>query len=152
MNALVYINALALMGGYFYLLDTKQKQVDFRDSRLLHALLIDPDSHIYQAVLHTEYLSDAEWRSILGITAKQFFQIKEGAAGAKSAHIDSILEIAKLLEHGLNTFGDKEIFIQYLRSKPAILDGKTPVDLLESAQGRALINEELTRIEHGLFA
>jgi len=52
-----------------------------------------------------------------------------------------------IIKHGIEVFGNKEQFEKWLLSSPPITRGKKVIDLSDEE-----INDELGRIEHGLFS
>jgi putative toxin-antitoxin system antitoxin component (TIGR02293 family) len=48
-------------------------------------------------------------------------------------------------------FGSKEEAELWLRRPAMALDGKRPVDLLRSPEGKSLVQELLGRLEHGVY-
>lgn len=62
------------------------------------------------------------------------------------------IQLASLRKHGLEVFEDEEAFNQWLRIPISSLDGKKPIEFLDTTYGFELINQLLGRIEHGVFA
>ncbi|MDO6470233.1 MbcA/ParS/Xre antitoxin family protein [Maribacter sp. 1_MG-2023] len=61
-------------------------------------------------------------------------------------------EIRKLMSHGEKVFGDKSNFQIWLNLESKALGNITPKSLLETEEGIQLVNDELGRIEHGIFS
>lgn len=62
------------------------------------------------------------------------------------------LQLAKLYARGENIFGDLERFKKWMEHPNIALAMKKPKELLDTTFGFQLLNEELVRIEHGIFA
>jgi len=62
------------------------------------------------------------------------------------------LRLLRLLEHGLQVFGDETALQRWLRSSVPSLEGYTPISLLDTPFGFDWIDQILGRIEHGVFA
>ncbi len=62
------------------------------------------------------------------------------------------LQLAKLYSKGENVFGDLDRFKKWMDHPNIALAAKRPKDLLDTSFGFQLLNEELVRIEHGIFA
>ena len=62
------------------------------------------------------------------------------------------LQLAKLYAKGENIFGDLDRFKQWMEHPNVALALKKPKELLDTTFGFQLLNEELVRIEHGIFA
>lgn len=65
---------------------------------------------------------------------------------------EHILQIAEVVTRGTEVFGDKKLFLKWLKSTNKSLAFKTPISLLDSSYGYTLIMDELGRIEHGVYA
>ncbi|MBI5444387.1 MAG: DUF2384 domain-containing protein [Deltaproteobacteria bacterium] len=63
-----------------------------------------------------------------------------------------LFRLAQLAAHALDVFDDKEQAQGWFHEPIPALAGKTPVSILDTEQGITLIDEELVRIEHGIFA
>lgn len=61
-------------------------------------------------------------------------------------------EIANLYSKGENVFGDNERFKAWMSQPSLPLGNKRPKDYLDTSFGIQLLIDELTRIEHGIFA
>lgn len=62
------------------------------------------------------------------------------------------LQLAKLYAKGENVFGDLERFKSWIEYPNTALGMKRPKELLDTTFGFQLLNEELIRIENGIFA
>ncbi|AXT58852.1 DUF2384 domain-containing protein [Aquimarina sp. AD10] len=62
------------------------------------------------------------------------------------------LQLAKLYGKGEKVFGDLERFKNWMNHPCTALASKKPKELLDTTFGFELLNEELMRIEHGIFA
>ncbi len=62
------------------------------------------------------------------------------------------IQLAKLYAKGENVFGDLDRFKKWMEYPSVALASKRPKDLLDTTFGFQLLNEELIRIEHGIFA
>lgn len=61
-------------------------------------------------------------------------------------------EIRKLMSYGEKVFGDKSNFQKWLNSESKVLGNITPIFLLKTVEGIQRVNDELGRIEHGIFS
>jgi putative toxin-antitoxin system antitoxin component (TIGR02293 family) len=65
---------------------------------------------------------------------------------------EQVLKIAEVFARGEEVFEDADRFLGWLNHPSKALGGKVPMDLLDSAYGRQIVLDEITRIEHGIFA
>ena len=63
-----------------------------------------------------------------------------------------VIQLAMLQRRGIEVFGDTGGFNQWLKAPMSSLEGKAPLDYLDTPFGFQLINQILGRIEHGVFA
>lgn len=68
------------------------------------------------------------------------------------ATTEKVIELAQLYQHGTAVFGSQEKFNGWMRYPSVYFNGQLPIELLDTTTGMWLIHDELTRIEHGVFA
>ena len=64
---------------------------------------------------------------------------------------DKVLQVSKLLEYAENVFGNSEKASLWFKMPSIVFENLLPVELIGSLSGINLINDELIRIEHGVF-
>lgn len=62
------------------------------------------------------------------------------------------LYIAKLFKSGIDIFGDKDKFHNWLKSENTVMGGEKPVSYLDTFTGIQFVMDELNAIEHGFSA
>lgn len=65
---------------------------------------------------------------------------------------ERLLEIARLYARGQEVFGDLDSFKSWVREPVPALGFKKPLDYLDTSIGIRLLQDELGRIEHGVFS
>lgn len=65
---------------------------------------------------------------------------------------ERVLLLAGLYERGLDIFGSAQNFTDWLRTPLSAFDGQQPISLLDTSFGFRVVEDELVRIEHGVFA
>jgi putative toxin-antitoxin system antitoxin component (TIGR02293 family) len=63
-----------------------------------------------------------------------------------------ILQLARLYEYGQSVFEDMEKFKRWMRRPHHLFNGQLPLELLDTDTGFRLVEDELGRMEHGIFA
>jgi putative toxin-antitoxin system antitoxin component (TIGR02293 family) len=58
---------------------------------------------------------------------------------------------AEILDYATRVLGTEELARRWLHEPAIGLDGRRPIDLLETADGRQLVEDYLTRIEFGVY-
>ncbi len=64
---------------------------------------------------------------------------------------DKVLQVSQLLEYSETVFGNREKVRSWFRMPSIVFENKRPIELLGSLSGINLVNEELIRIENGIF-
>ena len=62
------------------------------------------------------------------------------------------LEIARLMQHGYDVFGDEDKLKFWVNDPNKALSGKKPVELFDTLTGLNMVNDVLTRIEEGVYS
>ncbi len=65
---------------------------------------------------------------------------------------EQVLKLAEVFARGEEVFGEAERFLGWINHPSPALGGAAPMDLLDSAYGRQIVMDELTRIEQGIAA
>jgi len=65
---------------------------------------------------------------------------------------EQVLMIAELATRGMDVFGNKDKFLEWMKTPCTALSGKVPLDMLRSRLGHEMILDELGRIEHGVHS
>ncbi len=64
---------------------------------------------------------------------------------------DRAVRLARIADHAERVFGDPEKAARWLRKPVPALHGRTPVALLQTETGARKVEDELIRIDHGIF-
>ncbi|QET01658.1 DUF2384 domain-containing protein [Cupriavidus pauculus] len=65
---------------------------------------------------------------------------------------DKAIRLARILAQAVNTFGDVERGLNWLRRQQRRLGGLTPLSVAGTEQGARLVEEQLVQIDDGYFA
>lgn len=87
----------------------------------------------------------------LGISAQALGK-KSDTARFSIPVSDRVLDIAQLYVHGINALDTLNNFNQWLNEPLPVLEGRRPIELIQSHYGLKIVDEILLRIEHGIFA
>lgn len=107
---------------------------------------------IYNLIKEKAPFTLDDWATYLGISSRSINRIKASNGNFKSIQSERILEIAEVVELGYDVFDSKEQFKQWLNTPNFALRKSRPMDLLKDSYGKEMVINELTRIEHGIFA
>lgn len=107
---------------------------------------------LFQSIVATGPFTIKDWSSFLHITERTLQRYKKEKKSFEPIHSERILEIAQLQRRGIDIFSNVENFTQWMNSKNIALGGIKPKELLDNSFGISMLNDELTRIEHGILA
>ena len=96
--------------------------------------------------------NDAEWSHILSISPRTLQRYNEEKKTFDATSSERILLMMQFIEKGKAVFGSSEKFRLWLDLPNTALGGKSPRDFLDTTTGLQLMQEELGRIEYGVFA
>jgi putative toxin-antitoxin system antitoxin component (TIGR02293 family) len=96
-------------------------------------------------------LKPEDWSNVLHLSARTLQRYKKDKIGFGPIYSERIIEVQLLFNKGLDVFGDKDNFYNWLNAKNIALGGISPVSLLDNTFGIMMLKDELTRIEHGIL-
>lgn len=96
--------------------------------------------------------SEEKWADILSLSPKSLQRYrKEKDFKFKPIHSEKLVEIAEVVDAGLEVFGDNDKLYLWLSTPNFALGNQKPMDLISDSYGKQMVLEELVRIEHGIF-
>jgi len=92
--------------------------------------------------------------AVIGGMGLRTFQRQKATSELSVSASESVLKLAEVYDSGLKAFdGNVTDFVRWLNSSIPALGNRRPVDLLMSGRlGAEIVNDELLRIEYGIFA
>ncbi len=93
-----------------------------------------------------------EWSNFLHLSERTMQRYKKEKRTFDSLQSEKILQIALLYRMGIDVFGNKEKFNSWLETESLALGKIKPKELLDNTFGINMLEDELTRIEHGVLA
>jgi putative toxin-antitoxin system antitoxin component (TIGR02293 family) len=126
------------------------------DDKNIHAIILETRKGVeyssFSSLAGKSPFSFAEWSSILNISERTLQRYKEKKQRFDASHSERIIQILLLFKRGVEVFGDEAYFHTWLITRNIALGNITPKELLDNSFGIQLLNDELTRIEHGVLA
>lgn len=99
-----------------------------------------------------EPFTDQEWANYLGVSVRTMDRYRTGQKNFPAKQSERILEIKKLLTYGENVFEDRDNFMDWMTVRNIPMGGVVPKDLLDTAIGIHMVQDQLGRIEFGILA
>lgn len=96
--------------------------------------------------------TQAEWASILHVSERTLQRYAKNNRSFAPINADRALQIAKVIDEGKKTFGKTELFYQWLKRNPLMLEGQLSFESLTTTTGIQMILTQLGRIQHGILA
>ena len=67
------------------------------------------------------------------------------------AHSEAVLDALRVFFHAVSVFSGREAADEWLATSLPALGGRSPVELCDTFEGRALVREALRKVEYGEF-
>ena len=96
--------------------------------------------------------TQAEWASILHVSERTLQRYAKNNGSFASINAERAMQVAEVISEGKKTFGKVDLFYNWLKRKPAMLEGPLSLASLTTSHGIQLVLTQLGRIQHGLFA
>ena len=96
--------------------------------------------------------SQAEWASLLHVSERTLQRYAKNNGSFAPINAERALQIGQVISEGKKTFGKAELFYNWLKRKPLMLEGPLSFDSLTTAYGIQLVLTQLGRIQHGILA
>ena len=96
-------------------------------------------------------LDEAQTARLTGLSVRPYPRRKQHNTPLSSSEADAMLRAARIVEEAIETFGDDDRALRWLKSPSAMLDAM-PMDLIASDAGAQAVHEELLRIRWGDYA
>ena len=128
---------------------------DFFDNKMLVIQVIKKGLpyKIFNAIKNIIPFTEDEWASYLNISKKSLQRYSTNKNHLfKPIHTEKIIELAEVTNFGKDVFDSTEQFYLWLNTPSFVFNNLKPSELLQDSYGKELVMEELSRIEHGIFA
>ena len=96
--------------------------------------------------------TQVEWAAMLHVSERTLQRYAKGNGSFAPINAERALQIANVVTEGKKTFGKVEIFYNWLKDKPEMLEGKLSLVSLTSSHGIHMVLTQLGRIQHGILA
>ena len=123
----------------------------FDSNRLVTLVREGVQFSVFSKLLKRISFSLQEWSSFLHLSERTMQRYQKENKTFDISSSEKIIQITILYEFGVSVFGNKENFDSWLIAKNVAL-GSKPIELLDTVFGIEIINNELIKIEHGIFA
>jgi len=92
-----------------------------------------------------------EWSYVLHLSERTMQRYKKESISFEPIQSEKILQVALIFQKGYDVFGSEIKFTHWMSTENLALGGSKPKELLDTTFGMKLIEDELIKIEHGIF-
>ncbi len=145
----------------------KEKNIPYKPATL--ATTVKEPAPIYRSVkalpllkdfTYTEFkkiadkapFTQSEWAALLHISERTLQRYAKNNGVFAPINAERALQIANIIAEGKRTFGKSEMFYQWIKGNPYMLEGSLSFESLTTAHGIQMILIQLARIQHGILA
>ena len=96
--------------------------------------------------------TQTEWASILHVSERTLQRYAKNNGSFAPINADRALQIAQVINEGKITFGKTDLFYQWLKQKPLMLEGSLSLESLTTTHGIQMVLTQLGIIQHGILA
>lgn len=96
--------------------------------------------------------TQAEWAAMLHISERTLQRYAKNLGSFAPMNAERAMQIDNVLKRGKEVFGSADIFYNWLKEKPHMLEGPLSLESLTTAHGINMVLIQLGRIEHGILA
>jgi putative toxin-antitoxin system antitoxin component (TIGR02293 family) len=96
--------------------------------------------------------TQSEWAALLHVSERTLQRYAKNNGVFAPINAERAMQIANIVAEGKRTFGKPEMFYQWLKSNPYMLEGSLSFESLTTAHGIQMILTQLARIQHGILA
>ena len=96
--------------------------------------------------------TQVEWAAMLHVSERTLQRYAKGNGTFAPINAERAMQIANVVAEGKKTFGKIEMFYDWLKGKPPMLEGQLSLASLTSSHGIQMVLTQLGRIQHGILA
>ena len=96
--------------------------------------------------------TQGEWASLLHVSERTLQRYAKNNGSFASINAERALQIADVINEGKKTFGKIEMFYNWLKQRPSMLEGTLSLESLTTTNGIQMVLTQLGRIQHGILA
>lgn len=96
--------------------------------------------------------TQAEWAAMLHVSERTLQRYAKSNGSFAPINAERAMQIDAVIKRGKEVFGSIDIFYNWLKRKPYMLEGVLSFESLTTANGINMVLIQLGRIEHGILA
>lgn len=107
---------------------------------------------VFMKLLEIQPFTLQEFGELLSWKVSDIRKMKKNKIGVERIRTERLIELAQVFAKGQEVFGSQKKLVKWLNTSVPALGKRRPFDLIKTSFGKDLVLDELTRIEHGVFA
>lgn len=96
--------------------------------------------------------TQAEWAAMLHVSERTLQRYAKSNSSFAPINAERAMQIDNVIKRGKEVFGSVDIFYNWIKRKPYMVEGPLSLESLTTAHGINMVLIQLGRIEHGIFA
>ncbi len=96
--------------------------------------------------------TQAEWAAIMHVSERTLQRYAKSNGVFAAINAERALQIQKIVKEGIQTFGNVNMFYNWIKGKPYMLEGNLSFESLTTNEGIQRVFTQLGRIQHGILA
>lgn len=120
----------------------------------VHELLLAglPNGAVTYLIKRIPELKDQSFfQRAIGMSLRTFQRKNAGKTLLTSAQSGKAWNFAEVIAQATSVFGTKEAALEWLNKPAMALEGKVPLDLLDTSAGQEMVRDLLGRLEYGVY-
>ncbi len=96
--------------------------------------------------------TQAEWAAMLHVSERTLQRYAKSNGSFAPINAERAMQLHQVIKKGKEIFGSTDIFYNWIKRNPSMLEGNLSFNSLTTAEGISRILTQLGRIEHGILA
>lgn len=106
----------------------------------------------FKKIAENTPFTQAEWASMLQVSERTLQRYAKNNGSFAPINAERAIQIATVINEGIKTFGNIEMFYNWIKRNPYMLEGNLSFESLTTYEGIGKVRTQLGRIQQGIFA
>ncbi len=106
----------------------------------------------FKKIAQNTPFTQAEWAAMLQVSERTLQRYAKNNGSFAPINAERAIQIANVINEGIKTFGNVEMFYNWIKRNPYMIEGNLSFESLTTYEGIGKVRTQLGRIQQGLFA
>jgi len=106
----------------------------------------------FKKIAQNTPFTQSEWAAMLQVSERTLQRYAKNNGSFAPINAERAIQIANVINEGIKTFGNVEMFYNWIKRNPYMPEGSLSFDSLTTYEGIGKVRTQLGRIQQGLFA